>query len=92
MHAAASQKESVVREVMDAVIPGWTIADVTNRCEWIVRHNQTWQTLYVDGEPVLEVYQAEFEPPVIEGDKYVARVTQWFRKLGRAADRVNDTH
>lgn len=85
MKSIAGQKEGVITEVLNAVMPGWTMDDVRIRCRWVRYPGSPVETLQVDGEDVLEMHPIEVEPPVMEFDRYVSRLTQNYRKLGRAA-------
>ena len=70
-----AQKEGLIKEVLDAVIPGWSMVDIKRRCEWVIR-NDSLETLYVDGQPELpsnsSVLRMSSKPDVIlvvEGDQ-----------------------
>lgn len=86
MQKIVSQKEGIVSEVICTVLGRcWTRSDIINRCIWKRRADESFETLFVDGEPVLELHDLEFTPAVMEGDRYVRHVTQRYRKLGGAA-------
>lgn len=84
MRQMVERKEGIVREALNRALPGWTMEDLRNRCQWIKVNGRPEETLHVDGEPVLEMYPMEFSDAVLEGDRYVSRVTQQYRYLGRA--------
>lgn len=86
------RKEGIVRDALDRVLPGWTMEDVRKRCEWIKVKGRPEETLHVDGEPVLEMHPLEFSDCILEGDRYVTRVTQQYRYIGRAAPPQEPPH
>jgi hypothetical protein len=81
MRQMVEQKEGIVRNALDECIPGWTRDDVLKRCRWTRIAGSPVETLEVDGKPILEMHPLEFSGPVLEGDRYVCRVTQAYRKL-----------
>lgn len=85
MGRMVSQEEAIVRQALDAALPGWTMEDVKTRCQWIRVGGSPVITLHVDGEAVLEMHDIEVGEMRNEGDRFVSNVTQRYRKLGKAA-------
>lgn len=69
-----------MREVLNDVEPGWTIAGLKNRLS-LVRHvGSPVETLTLDGYPLLEIWPVEWDL-VREGESWKYRGTQKFRRL-----------
>jgi hypothetical protein len=84
------KKEGLFRMALDAACPdGWVLADLKTRCRLERIVGTTYETLLLDGEPILEIHDVEFHEPVMEGDRWVGRLAQNYRFLGRAAASAN---
>jgi hypothetical protein len=77
-----AHKEQIIREVVNELIPGWTLTDIQKRLSIIVLASDPLQreTLCLDGKPIMEFYPLETSRHD-EGDKFVFRVTQQYRRL-----------
>jgi hypothetical protein len=76
-----AKKEGEIKDALDEFCPGWTLVDLKQRCQLVRVWNSPVETLQMDGVPILEIHPPEFHPAVLEGDRYVMRVTQNFRRL-----------
>jgi hypothetical protein len=86
MRQFINSKEHLMRDALTKALGDeWTINDVKTRCQLVRRVGETVEVLTLDGEPILELHDPEFTPPMMEGDRYVAHVHQKYRWLGRAA-------
>lgn len=75
------KKEEEFRQVLDAAFPtGWTLDDVKRRCKLMRYSWSPVETLYVDGNPVLEIHPLEFEQIRTESG-WTMKVTQNYRRL-----------
>jgi len=81
MHAMAAKKEAEIKAVLDDYCPGWTMVDIKSRCRLERMWNSPVETLIMDSTPLLEIYPPEFGEATLEGDRYVMRVTQNYRRL-----------
>lgn len=79
------KKEGIIKEVLDACIPGWTMESILTRCRWVRYAGSPVETLQVDGEDVLEVHPLQVSQAERDGERFVMRVSQSYRKLGRAS-------
>jgi hypothetical protein len=81
----ASTKDGIICEVLDTCMPGWTMESIPNRCRWARYAGSPVEFLQIDGEDVLEVHPLHVGQAERDGDRFVMRVRQSYRKLGRAA-------
>lgn len=81
MDAMVSKKEGEIKSALDEFWAAWTMEDIKRRCQLVRVAGSPVETLYADGVPILEIHPMEFAEPVLEGDRYVQRVTQNFRRL-----------
>lgn len=81
MTAVVAKKDGEIKAVLDEFSPGWTLVDIKQRCQLVRVHGSPVETLYMDGVPLLEIHPPEFHEPVLEGDRYIVRITQNFRRL-----------
>ena len=76
-----SKKEQAVREALDELLPdGWTNEEVASRSQLVRLAGSTMETFVLDGNPILEFHDLE-SSMTLEGDKYVMRATQKYRRL-----------
>jgi hypothetical protein len=86
MRKMVQQKESIVqRAVVEVIGRAWTASDIKNRCRFERILGETWETLVIDGEPVLMLFDMEVSPAELRGDSYISNVSQRYRYIGRAA-------
>lgn len=86
MRKLVAQKEELVRRVAaDVIGKAWLPIDIKNRCRFERILGETWETLIIDGEPVLMLFDLEVSPPELRGDSYVSNVSQRYRYIGRTA-------
>lgn len=74
------QKEASIRAALDDLIPGWSLLEIPRRCTFIRHHDSPNELLCLDGKPIMEFFPLESSMDE-EGDKYVIRVTQKYRRL-----------
>lgn len=79
------QEELIRRAVVDVIGVAWLPQDIKRRCTFTRIIGETWQTLNIDGEPVLMLFDVEFPEPVRHADRYVVNVSQRYKYLGRAS-------
>lgn len=77
-----TEKEGEIKRALDDFWGTWSLRDIGSRCRLERVEGSPVETLIVDGVPILEIHPMEFSEPVLEGDRYVQRVTQNFRRLG----------
>lgn len=81
-----AQKEDLIRRVVvDVIGRAWLPRDIKNRCRFERILGETWETLIIDGEPVLMLFDLEVSPAELRGDSYVSNVSQRYRYVGRAS-------
>lgn len=86
MEKMVAQKEGLVqRAVVEVIGKAWLPSDIKNRCRFERILGETWETLIIDGEPVLMLFDWEFSPAEMRGDSYITKVSQRYRYVGRAA-------
>lgn len=81
MKAMVQQKEDSIRQVLDDLVPRWTLFDIARRCTFVHYAGNPNEFLLLDGKPIMEFFPLETEMTQ-EGDSYVMRVTQNCRRLG----------
>lgn len=81
MTAMVAKKDSEFKGALDDFCPGWTLVDIKQRCRIERVWNSPVETLVMDGVPILEIHPMEFAEPVLEGDRYIVRINQNFRRL-----------
>jgi hypothetical protein len=86
MQEMVAKKEGEIKAALDEFWPAWTLEDIKRRCQLVRVWNSPVETLVMDGVPLLEIHPLEFTEPVLEGDRYVSRVTQNYRRLGPRRD------
>jgi len=74
-----------IKDALDEASPGWALVDVKQRCQRLRIHGSPVETLCLDGVPILEIHDPQFHEPVLEGDRYIMRITQNFRRLPKSA-------
>jgi hypothetical protein len=79
------QEELIRRAVVDVIGVAWLPQDIKRRCRFDRIIGETWQTLYIDGEPVLMLFDVEFPEAERLDDRYVCKVTQRYKYVGRAS-------
>ena len=66
-------------EIEDVIGP-LTEEEIKRRCRIVRQQGLPFETLELDGKPMLEIYPVAFEQ-VREDDRYIIRATQQFRRL-----------
>lgn len=82
---AFQQDELIRRAVVEVMGRAWLPQDIKNRCRFERILGENWQTLLIDGEPVLMLFDVEFPGPERLDDRYVCKVSQSYKFVGRAA-------
>lgn len=92
MHEMVAKKEREIGGAIDDVLGAgnWAIADMARRCQLVRVHGSTVETLYLDGKPILEIHKPIFHEPVLEGGRYISRITQNFRRLAQRTGAPNE--
>jgi hypothetical protein len=67
-------------------IASLTEADIAARMRSERYKGEAWQTIFLDGEPILELHDVTMET-VREGEAWIMRVNQNSRMLGKAVHR-----
>lgn len=75
------QQETIIGKALDNAIPGWTLETVKARCEFVKIIGTSYQTLLVDGVPVLELHDPEFSAPRYVDDMILMEISQKYRRV-----------
>lgn len=81
MHDMVAKKEGEIKGALDDLWGVWSLEDIKQRCQLVRLVGSPVETLVVDGVPALEIHPLQFAEPMLDGDRYVVRVTQVFRRL-----------
>lgn len=85
MQALVDNQESVIRQALSRALGDrWTMVNVKERCQFIRQIGKPFQLLTLDGEPILQLYDPTYMQPIRDGDRYIAKMDQQYRFLGRA--------
>jgi hypothetical protein len=80
------QQDDLIRRAMvDVIGEALLPQEMMNRCALQRIIGESWQTLYIDGEPVLMLFDLEFPESERLEDRWVCRVSQRYKYVGRAA-------
>jgi hypothetical protein len=79
-NAALRTQEQQMREVLNDVVPGWTLERLKGRLQLVRHAGSPVEILTLDGYPLLEIWPVEWDL-VREGESWKYRGTQKFRRL-----------
>lgn len=84
---AAGTDGIIAKAILLACGQAWTLIDVRQRVRSERFKDATFQTLFLDGEPILELHDVTFDstPPATAGDNWKMSANQNYRFLGKAA-------
>jgi hypothetical protein len=86
MQAHVANQESVIKQALSRALGDrWTMIDVKERCQFIRQIGKPFQVLTLDGEPILQLHDPTYMQPIRDGDRYIAKIDQQYRFLGRAS-------
>lgn len=85
MQKIAEQKESLIQSAVEAILGrDWRLMDIRKRCRFERILGEPWETLVVDGEPALMLFDMEVGKFEQRGESYISNVSQKYKFLGRA--------
>lgn len=75
------EHERRISDVMNDLLPGWTVDDLSARCLIQRVAGSPIETLFFDGQPVMEWWPVEFSEPQRTNEGYRINITRKFRRL-----------